>query len=134
MRAALSLSQKIQTLDTLIIGRGGGSKEDLWAFNDEALARAIVKSRIPVISAVGHEIDFTISDFAADLRAPTPSAAAELVAESGIETFKQLESLKRGLLQNIRYRMDFFKERARSLEKRLCRSGKSYPAAHPKNR
>jgi exodeoxyribonuclease VII large subunit len=83
--------------DTIVIGRGGGSIEDLWAYNEESLARAIFASQIPVISAVGHEIDFTIADFVADLRAPTPSAAAELLAPDVTELKRHFESLSRRL-------------------------------------
>ncbi|MGZ3699919.1 MAG: exodeoxyribonuclease VII large subunit, partial [Bdellovibrionota bacterium] len=81
----LELANKHQLGDIVVLARGGGSIEDLWCFNDEKLARAIAASKIPVISAVGHEIDFTISDFVADLRAPTPSAAAEIVSGQWVE-------------------------------------------------
>ena len=77
--SAIEFFNEHKYADVLIVGRGGGSIEDLWAFNEEIVARAIFKSEIPIVSAVGHEIDFTISDFVSDLRAPTPSAAAELV-------------------------------------------------------
>lgn len=90
---ALEALQLDGNVDVIIIARGGGSMEDLWCFNDEALARAVFASRIPVISAVGHETDFTISDFVADVRAATPSAAAELVAPSVRELAAEVDSL-----------------------------------------
>lgn len=88
-------------VDVIIIGRGGGSMEDLWSFNDEKLARLIAASKLPVISAVGHEVDFTICDFVADLRAPTPSAAAELVAKSAIEINQRLMHMDRMLNSSL---------------------------------
>jgi exodeoxyribonuclease VII large subunit len=92
-------------VDVVIVARGGGSAEDLAAFNDEALARIVAGSEVPVISAVGHETDFTIIDFVADLRAPTPSAAAEMVIQSRQELDEQLEGLHRRLEKSIRYRL-----------------------------
>jgi exodeoxyribonuclease VII large subunit len=89
-------------IDVIIVGRGGGSIEDLWAFNEEIVARAIFESRIPVISAVGHEVDFTISDFVADLRAPTPSAAAEMVSGAREDLMATVQSFEGRLLQAIR--------------------------------
>jgi exodeoxyribonuclease VII large subunit len=105
-------------IDVIIIGRGGGSIEDLWAFNEEAVARAVYDSRIPLISAVGHEIDFTISDFVADLRAPTPSAAAEMVSGAREDLRATVLSLLQRAVQAVR--LDF--ERRRSRLERLAGS------------
>ncbi|MBN1637900.1 MAG: exodeoxyribonuclease VII large subunit, partial [Ignavibacteriales bacterium] len=88
----IQVLNKRDDIDLIIVGRGGGSIEDLWAFNEEVVARAIFKSKIPIISAVGHEIDFTISDFVADLRAPTPTAAMELATPDKEEIFNYLET------------------------------------------
>jgi exodeoxyribonuclease VII large subunit len=93
-------------VDVVITGRGGGSLEDLWAFNEESVARAIHASRIPVISAVGHETDYTISDFVADLRAPTPSAAAEMVVESEHRFRERIGSLETGLMRSMRQQIE----------------------------
>src|SRR5437879_5570127 len=92
-------------VDVIIVARGGGSVEDLWAFNNEGLARSIASSEIPVISAVGHETDFTIADFVADMRAPTPSAAAELVIESKHQLNERVAGLHIRLGRAIRYRL-----------------------------
>ncbi len=99
---------RLAAADVLIVGRGGGSLEDLWAFNEEVVARAIHQSRIPVISAVGHEVDFTIADFVADLRAPTPSAAAELVVRSKGELATEVDSLAHRLRQAMEHRLAEF--------------------------
>ena len=87
----LEAANKYDLGDIVVLARGGGSMEDMWCFNDETLARAIAASKIPVVSAVGHEIDFTISDFVADLRAPTPSAAAEIVSGHWVDMARQLQ-------------------------------------------
>lgn len=115
--AAAQIAQAISDLnqlspkpDVLLVGRGGGSMEDLWAFNEEPVARAIFESKIPVISCVGHEIDFTIADFVADLRAPTPSAAAELVVQNMEGVKQHISQLQKRLFQAV----SLFYERAKA--------------------
>ena len=123
--AAMEIAEAIDDLnrfgkpDVLIVGRGGGSLEDLWAFNEECVARAIHASAIPVISAVGHEVDYSIADFAADLRAPTPSAAAEMVVKSRLELEGHLDHLILRLAGQMRGRLDLLGEKIEGLARRL---------------
>ena len=108
---AIEVMNKNKLADVLIIARGGGSLEDLWPFNEEIVARAIYNSELPVISAVGHETDFTIADFASDLRAPTPSAAAELAVPSIEDVKKKIETNKNRLQNGLKRKMELAKLR-----------------------
>ncbi|XGC81018.1 exodeoxyribonuclease VII large subunit [Bdellovibrio bacteriovorus] len=116
---ALRKAINLPDVDAIIVGRGGGSIEDMWCFNNEVLARQIAASPIPIISAVGHEIDFTIADFVADLRAPTPSAAAELVAKSSSELCAKINNFERLLLFSLEKKMKLLHQRILGLSKGL---------------
>ena len=118
--AALRRFNETNAADVLIIGRGGGSIEELWAFNDETVARAVAASRIPVISAVGHETDFTICDFVADLRAPTPSAAAELAVPDQHQLAARLTQLYGALRQSALHRVEVENTRLASIRGKRC--------------
>ena len=135
---ALAEGRTSDLVDVLIVGRGGGSTEDLWAFNQEEVARAIRKSVIPVISAVGHETDFTIADFVADFRAPTPSAAAEIVAAREDQICSALDNLGRQLVRLTRYQVVNLRTRVQEqalshafdeVKSRLSRARRRYEAA-----
>ncbi len=124
---AIELANQRAECDVLIVGRGGGSLEDLWSFNDERVARAIFASRIPIVSAVGHETDVTIADFIADLRAPTPSAAAEVVSRNQQELLRQIQ----GQQQRLGMAMDYF---FAHLQQRFTRLHHRLQQQHPQLR
>lgn len=123
LQTGIEVLNRIPGMDAIILARGGGSSEDLSAFNDEQLARTIYNSAVPIISAVGHETDFTIADHVADLRAPTPSAAAELVCPDKKELLSQLSNLKRRLTNSYINRISLGKERLNFLVESKLTSG-----------
>jgi exodeoxyribonuclease VII large subunit len=114
---AIAHFNQYKLADVLIVGRGGGSLEDLWAFNEEIIAEAIFKSEIPIISAVGHETDFSISDFVADVRAPTPSAAAEIVMAAADEHLKHLHQTDKRLQQAMSHLLNAYRHRLETIRR-----------------
>ncbi len=130
VHALQSLAQRTEPIDVILLVRGGGAMEDLWAFNDETLARAIVACPVPVICGVGHETDFTIADFCADLRAPTPTAAAELCATSQAELLSQLTDVFDALQNLTQHQLDRHAQRLDHLQNRLGRPSEG--TAHQK--
>ena len=116
---AIELANRVGGFGVILLGRGGGSMEDLWCFNEEKVAEAIHASRIPIVSAVGHEIDFTISDFVADCRAPTPSAAAEMITQSEQDLIKRLESYNKSLRKACHQRVENYRKQMKLFEKSL---------------
>jgi exodeoxyribonuclease VII large subunit len=114
--AGLRHFNRAKFADVVIVARGGGSLEDLWAFNEEIVARAIAASEVPVITGIGHETDFTIADFVADLRAPTPSAAAEIVVQSRQEFERHIAACSRDLVKEVRYFLSQRRHRVRDLQ------------------
>ena len=120
---ALNKASNLENIDLIILARGGGSIEDLWAFNNEEVARAIVSCPIPLVSAVGHETDFTISDFVADIRAPTPSIAAEIISQPYSELKETLEGYQSYLLKSVESQFDSQRTRITNLIKRIRHPG-----------
>ena len=123
---AIQIAAERQECDIIILARGGGSLEDLWCFNDEALAYAIYHSPIPIISGIGHEVDFSIADFAADIRAPTPSAAAEIAVPEQTDLLRRLQEYQKQLLQQVQYTIGMYQQR-------LARSEQYLERQHPKH-
>lgn len=128
--AAIATANRRAEVDVLIVGRGGGSLEDLWAFNEEVVARALFASDIPTVSAVGHEIDFTIADLVADVRAPTPSASAELCSTDAVEILRALKNLEQRLAISFGTTLNDYRRELRHLRARLQHPGRRLEQFH----